>query len=89
MKKIILGVLMIASTSLVGCGGGFKNDMTKLGAIYSTGDWRVTVWSGGQPVKVYEVHKGFISTESGSDGWYFNYNGKLVRVAGTVTIEEL
>ena len=88
MKKLLIGAMVIASTSLVGC-GAVQNDITHMASAVRSGNWVVTVWSGGQAVKVYEVYNGFISTEKESDGWYFNHNGKLVRVTGTVTIEEL
>lgn len=88
MKKILFALILIGSASLTGC-GQFQNQMTLVGAGMKTGDWKVTVWSGGQPVKVYEINDSFVSTEENSDGWFFNYNGKLVRVTGTITIEEL
>lgn len=86
MKKLILVGCMAAL--LVGC-GGIGNWMTKVKANTMQGDFRVTLYSGGQPVKQWEVKNGYVSTESQSDGWYFTYNGKLVRVAGTVSIEQL
>lgn len=89
MKKILLGALLLTLTTVVGCGGGFRNDVTKTVAAFTYNSWRVTVWSGGQAVKVYEIRNGYISSEQGSDGWFFTYNGKLVRVSGTVTVEEM
>lgn len=86
MKKIfIIGIIGIILFS--GC-GSFGNQVTKFGKGASRGDYVVTLYSGGQVVRTWEVQNGFVNTESGSDGWFFNYNGKLVRVAGTVSVEE-
>lgn len=54
----------------------------------STGNYIVTIWSGGKAVKTYSVVNGFVNSEKESDGWFFFVDGKLVRVSGTVTIEQ-
>jgi hypothetical protein len=90
MKKILLGILLIASTSLVGCGGSWDNEVTKIGADLKRVDMKITQWSGGKAVKEWTIKKGYVSTEERSDGWFFKTDdGKLVRVSGTITIEEL
>lgn len=90
MKKIAFGFLMLASTSLIGCGGSWDNSMTKMGADLRGVDMKVTQWSGGKAVNEWTIHNGYVSTETQSDGWFFKTdNGKLVRISGTITIEEL
>lgn len=86
MKKVIFAVIL--AVMLTGC-GGISNWWTKAKVNMIEGDFRVTLYSGGQAVKTWEVKNGYISTESQSDGWYFHYQGKLVRIAGTVSIEQL
>ena len=89
-KSMLMVVVTISAATILlsGCGESFHNEISKMGAGISGGNYKVTVWSGGQPVKVYEV-SGYINSETHSDGWYFFVNGKLVRVSGTVTIEQL
>ena len=85
MKQLLLTI--IATLTLTGC-GAFKNNLGKISEGFSTGDYIVTVWSGDKAVRTYEVKNGFVNTEPQSDGWFFMHNGKLIRVSGTVTIEQ-
>jgi hypothetical protein len=87
MKKLILITTIASTILLTGCGGAFRNNLNKTINAYSSGTYIVTVWSGGQAVRTYKV-EGFVNTEQGSDGWFFVVNGKLVRISGTVTIEQ-
>jgi hypothetical protein len=52
-------------------------------------NYHVQVWSGGQAVRDYHSN-GKVLSEDKSDGYYFTNraNGKLVEVAGIITIEE-
>ena len=87
-NKLTLAALACAvSLGLFGCSAGFNN-LGKSIAGLSAGDYRVTVWSGGKAVATYDVKNSFVNTEEGTDGWFFFVNGKLVRVSGTVTIEQ-
>jgi hypothetical protein len=86
-KTLILSVLGISSLFLTGC-GAFKNNMGKIAEGLSTGNYTVTVWSGDKAVKTYQVVNSFVNSEKETDGWFFFVDGKLVRVSGTVTIEQ-
>jgi major membrane immunogen (membrane-anchored lipoprotein) len=86
MKKLILITTIASTILLTGC-GGFQNSLNKTLNGLSSGTYIVTVWSGGQAVRTYKV-EGFVNTESSSDGWFFVVNGKLVRISGTITIEQ-
>ncbi len=87
MNKTLLTITLIGAIALTGC-GGFKNNIGKAANALSTGNYTATVWSGGKAVRTYEVKNGFINTEVDSDGYFFFIDGKLVRVSGTVTIEQ-
>jgi ABC-type glycerol-3-phosphate transport system substrate-binding protein len=90
MKSLIRVLLIVSLLAIAGCGCGcsaWQNKMNKMGAGMGSGDYTVTVWSGGQAVATYEVKNGFVNTETQSDGYFFFVNGKLVRVTGTITIE--
>lgn len=52
-------------------------------------DFKITVYSGGKAVRTF-VSSGKVLTEAESDGWYFMdaETKKLVRVSGTVVIEQ-
>ena len=71
---------------LAGCSASM-NYYGKIGAGLGAGDYKVTVWSGGEAVAVYNVKNSFVNTETDTDGWFFFVDGKLVRVTGTVTVE--
>ena len=86
MKIIKIGVSVLFLTLALTSCGKLTNDVSKTVAGWGSGTYLVTVWSGGKAVREYRV-EGFVNTETGSDGWFFIHNGKLVRVAGTVTIE--
>jgi len=85
MKKLF--IVFLISLFLLSC-AGIENWFTKAKSGTMKGNFKVTLYSGGQPVKIWDVKNGFISSETQSDGWYFNYNGKLIRISGTVVIEE-
>lgn len=87
MGKCMKMVLVVMSVLLVGCSAGL-NYYGKLGAGLGAGDYKVTVWSGGKPVAVYNVKNSFVNTEGETDGWFFFVDGKLIRVSGTVTVEQ-
>ena len=87
MNKALLTFTLIGTLALTGC-GGFKNKWGKAANALSTGNYTITVWSGDKAVRTYEVKNGFVSTEVDSDGYFFFVDGKLVRVSGTVTIEQ-
>lgn len=84
MKKLI--VCIVVALGLVGC-GSIGNRVGKLGSSMKNGDFKVTLYSGGQVVKSWDVN-GYINTEQQSDGYYWYSNGKIVRVSGDVVIEE-
>lgn len=86
-KKYLIAALTISSLFLTGC-GAFKNNMGRIADALSTGNYTVTVWSGGKAVKTYNVVDGFVNTENETDGWFFFVDGKLVRLSGTVTVEQ-
>ena len=86
MKKLIFTI--IATLALTGCGASFKNNYGKAVNAYIAGDYIVTVWSGDKAVRTYEIKDGFVNSEKESDGWFFMHNGKLVRISGTITIEQ-
>lgn len=84
MKKLI--VCFVIMLSLVGC-GSIGNNLGKLGSSMKNGAFKVTLYSGGNAVKTWDVN-GYISTEEQSDGYFWYENGKIVRVSGDVVIEE-
>jgi hypothetical protein len=85
LKYIVLAVLVVG---LTGC-SAFRNKFSKGIDALAAKDYRVTLYSGGQAVKVYEVTNTFINTEEDSDGYFFYSGGRLVRVTGDLLIEEM
>jgi hypothetical protein len=87
MSKALVTLALIGTLTFTGC-GAFKNNLGRMSEALSSGNYTVTVWSGDKAVRTYEVKNGFINSEKESDGWFFMHNGKLIRVSGTVTIEQ-
>ena len=85
VKTLTLGIVLVA---LTGC-SAVENKISKFVDGATSSNYRITQWSGGVPVKTWEINSSFVNTERETDGYFFYYNGKLVRVSGTVTIEEM
>lgn len=81
MRKLFLFLPMIA---VLGCTDASISHLT----AYGSGNI-VTVWSGGVAVKTYKA-TGQVKSEKESDGFFFKdeKTGRLVRVSGTITIEQ-
>lgn len=76
---------LVACLVNMGCTNAKMSQLSAYGS-----DFKVTVYSGGVPVRTY-TSSGKVATEEDSDGWYFTdkETRKLVRVSGTVTVEQL
>lgn len=85
MKKLLLALTLIAVTT--GC-SKIENSIQKFQNATTGGIYKVTLYSGGKVVREWNV-KGFVSSEEGSDGYYFDIDGKLVQVTGDLVIEQL
>lgn len=83
MKKLILitAVCMLA----IGCTDAEKAKFYGLGNRF-----KITLYSGGKPVREWES-TGKVSSEEKSDGYYFmdQATGKVVEVCGDVVIERI
>ena len=85
MKRF--SILVVLCVALSGCSATW-NHLDKGLKGLSSGDYTVTVYSCGTAVRTYDVKNGFINTEQNSDGYYWIQDGKLIRVSGTVIIEQ-
>lgn len=80
-KQILITVLLLVA----GCKDATRAQFFSLGSKH-----KISVYSGGQCVKVYES-SGNVSNETNSDGWYFEdaQTRKLVEIAGgPIVIEQ-
>ena len=82
MKKLIFALAILAT--MTACRSSYMAQWGALGV-----DQQVTLYAGNGAVLRQWTSDGKVSTESGSDGWFFRdrTTGKLVRVTGTVVIE--
>jgi hypothetical protein len=85
IKNIIITILIVII--LTGC-SGIKNDFHKTWNNITSGDFHVMVYSGPTMIKEYHIKNSYVNSETHTDGWFFFNNGKLVRVSGTVVIEQ-
>lgn len=85
MRRFVLLSVLCALVAFTGCTNAGMGQYSALGS-----DFKVTVYSGGVAVKTY-TSSGKVLTEGDSDGWYFidKETRKLVRLSGTVTVEQL
>lgn len=87
IKKTIKTICIFSFLTLtIGC-GGVMNSCQRLGANARNASFKVTLYSGGEIVREWDV-KGYISSESSTDGYFFVQNGKVVRITGDIVIEE-
>lgn len=82
MKKFLIVIAILAS--IAACR---SSQMAQWGALGA--DQKVILYAADGHVIREWTSDGKVSTESGSDGWFFRdrATGKLVRVSGTVVIE--
>lgn len=78
---LVLGCALI----LASCTDAKRDKVWGYGKKYT-----VEVFSGGQLVRTY-TSSGKVSSESGTDGYYFNnaVTGKLTEVSGTIVITQV
>ena len=81
MKKVIV---IVALLGLLGCSRAQRTAITAIGCKH-----RITLYSGTLAVRTW-VSSGTIENEDKSDGYYFqdDNTGKLIRVSGSVVIEQ-
>jgi hypothetical protein len=79
-------MLVLTANIFSGCGAASNTFHKRLNGL---GTQKLCcVYSGGIAVKTYHVRNGFVNSETNTDGWYFYVDGRLVRLSGTVVIEQ-
>ena len=82
--RIALAVLLVFS--LNAC-ASTRNLWVKNTTQFLGGNFTVTLYSGGQPVRAWELRDGVVDEEAGSDGWNFACKTRLIRLSGDVVVE--
>ena len=85
IKNIVITILI--AILFTGCSGAI-NSYHKSFNSFTSGNYHVMVYSGSNIVKEYHIKNSYINSEVHTDGWFFFNDGKLVRVSGTVVIEQ-
>ena len=88
MKKLTIASLVSVLFLFSGC-GWLENRINQLSLTVASGDYKISLYSGGKMVRSWKLHDALIQTEKSSDGYYFSYKGKLVRVSGDIVVEEI
>ncbi len=88
MKKFLSIVGLSALFTLSGC-GLVDNAVNHVQLAVTSGDYNVTLYSGGKEVKSWILKNVLIQTEAGSDGYYWSDQDKITRVTGNIVIQEL
>lgn len=85
-KSLLVASLLAAAAFTQGCTNA---DRAQLGGY--GGQFVITLYSASGSVIKQWKSNGKVSAESNSDGWYFEdaANGKLVRVSGTVIVDQV
>jgi hypothetical protein len=82
-RSLLLASLLVAS--LAACTDAQRADTFSIGSHF-----QITLYAyNGTVIKQWQS-QGKVLPEEGSDGWKFtDHNGKLVRISGTVDIEQI
>ena len=80
-------IIIITAVLLNSCSGTVNKVHKNINSL-TAGNYHVMVYSGPNLVKEYHIKNSFINSEEHTDGWFFFNEGKLVRVSGTVVIEQ-
>lgn len=80
-------IIILTAILLTGCSGAI-NSYNKAFNSFTSGNYHVMVYSGSNIVKEYHIKNSYINSEVHTDGWFFFNDGKLVRISGTVVIEQ-
>jgi len=87
MKKIAF--MILAALTLTACSGSTQNAWQKTATDYSRADFKVTLYSGGQVIRTWDLKNTFVNDEDQSGMvYFFDTNGKMVRLTGDVVIEQ-
>lgn len=80
---------MFSALILMAVLSGCTNAELAKNTAYGT-KFKVTLYSEGVPIKTW-ISTGKVETEAESDGWFFvdETTNKLIRISGTVTIEQM
>jgi hypothetical protein len=87
MKKLLLVLGLVGTLAISGC-SHWENSIQKLQQSTLGGTFKVTLYSGGVAVRTWEVD-GYISSETQTDGYFFDVDGQLVRITGDIVIEQI
>jgi hypothetical protein len=87
MKNKNIVIIALTCILLTGCSGAINSYKRSYNA-FTSGNYHVMVYSGPALVREYHIKNSFINSETHTDGWFFFNDGKLVRVSGTVVIEQ-
>jgi hypothetical protein len=87
MKNKNIAIITLAALMLTGCSGAVNSYHKSLNS-FTSGNYHVMIYSGSTMVKDYHVKNSYINSEVHTDGWFFFNDGKLVRISGTVIIEQ-
>lgn len=86
MKKLLGLLLIIVLVGSTGCARWKQKNKRNL-FDNKAHDIKVTLYSGGQAVRVWDLKDAIISNSDGSDGYYFYEGGKLIEISGDIVIE--
>lgn len=88
MKRLLIAVVLIPTILLTGC-TSFGDSLVRTQTGWTGGDYRVTLYSGGQSIREWQIKNAIVNEEEGSDGWYFSCGHELVQLSGDVVVEPL
>lgn len=85
MKRFLALIAVVALLAVAGCTDAERASWSAYGNTF-----RVTLYSGGQPVRTW-ISSGKVLSETSSDGWLFmdSETKRLVRVSGDSVVEQI
>ncbi|MEA5598606.1 hypothetical protein [Rivularia sp. UHCC 0363] len=88
--KIIFLIICLLMLLLSGCSPSKGNDWTQKFSHLLGDDYRITLYSGGNAVREWQLRDGIVNYEERDDGWFFSCKKHLVIIRGEeIVIEPL
>lgn len=89
MLKLFRGLLIIGTVLILGGCSAWDNFVNKTELALTSGNYKVTLYSGGKVVRVWLLPDVLVQNETSSDGFMWSLSGKITRVSGDLVVEEI
>ena len=86
--KIVFLLIILTLVLLSGCTPSKGNSWTQKISHLLGDDYRITLYSGGNAVREWQLRDGIVNYEKNDDGWFFSCKKHLVIIRGEELVIE-